>query len=116
MTYEEAKKITEECRQAAVRACYSAGLIEQVKNAETELETLDALANFDANLYTKSYAIIDEWHDVMNFFKFKSIEKIGERGFMESKGLTVGEYLEISAKNKMRPSDATTGYFGEISA
>lgn len=34
----------------------------------------------------------------MNFFKFESIEKIVERDFMEGKGLTVGDYLEISAQ------------------
>ncbi len=93
-----AEELVEADRQAAMRASHSAGLIEQAQSASTESELLDALANFDANLYTKGYALGREWHDAMNFFKFESIEKIVERSFMEGKGLTVGEYLEISAQ------------------
>ena len=93
-----AEELVEVGRQAAMRASHSAGLIEQAQSASTEGEMLDALANFDANLYTKGYALGREWHDAMNFFKFESIEKIVERSFMEGKGLTVGEYLEISAQ------------------
>ena len=95
-----AEELVEADRQAATRASHAAGLIEQAQSASTEGEILDALANFDANLYTKGYALDNEWHDAMNFFKFKSIEKIVERSFMEGKGLTVGDYLELSAKVK----------------
>lgn len=111
-----AKELVELQKQSAIRASYAAGLIEQAKTAVTECETLDAMANFDANLFTKSYAINDEWHDAMDFFKFKSIEKIAEREFMEGKGLTVGEYLEISAKNKKCRPKATTFYADKLSA
>ena len=93
-----AEELVKAGRQVAMRASHSAGLIEQAQSASTEGEMLDALANFDANLHTKGYALGREWHDAMNFFKFKSIEKIVERSFMEGKGLTVGEYLEISAQ------------------
>lgn len=93
-----AEELVEVGKQAAMRAIHSAGLVEQAQSASTEGEMLDALANFDANLYTKGYALGREWHDAMNFFKFESIEKIVERSFMEGKGLTVGEYLEISAQ------------------
>ena len=87
-------------RQAATRASHAAGLIEQAQSASTERETLDALANFDANFHTKGHAVSKEWHDAINYFKFESIKKIVERSFLENKDFTVGDYLELSAKVK----------------
>lgn len=93
-----AEELVEADRQAATRASHAAGLIEQAQSASTERETLDALANFDANFHTKGHAVSKEWHDAINYFKFESIKKIVERSFLENKDFTVGDYLEISAQ------------------
>lgn len=94
-----AEELVEVGREVAIRASHAAGLIEQAKNAQTERETLDAMANFEANLYTKSRAISKEWHEAMDFFKFESIEKIAEREFMkDDRAFTIGEYLKLIAK------------------
>lgn len=95
-----AEELVEAGKQAAMRASHSAGLIEQAQSANTEGEILDALANFNANLYTKGHAVSKEWHDAINYFKFESIAKIVERSFLENKELTIGDYLELSAQFK----------------
>ena len=95
-----AEELVEADKQAAIRASHSAGLIEQAKSASTERETLDALANFEANFHTKGHAVSKEWHDAMNFSKFESIAKILERSFLENKDFTVGDYLELSEQSK----------------
>mgnify|MGYP006872979960 CR=1 FL=1 len=102
-----AEELVEAKKQAATRASHAAGLIEQAKTASTERETLDALANFDANFHTKGHAVLKEWHAAIDYFKFESIATICERNFLEKKELTVGDYLELSAQNKNSRSEAT---------
>lgn len=115
-----AKKRLKWDRQAAKRAAKAIGLVEQAKSAVTELDAINALANYEANhikpnytaqdllkiydthkhfvstYYSKSYSIMHEWHHAFNHcLNFESIFGIWEKDFLDEEPFTVGDYLSV---------------------
>ncbi|MBQ7198082.1 MAG: hypothetical protein IJS29_02360 [Selenomonadaceae bacterium] len=103
--------------KAAKRHALSAGLIEQAASANTELERLNAFANCKANLYKKSYWILDDWYIAFNRNSVDDVvSKIMKRKFATDEPFTVGEYLDLIASKAPSEKDAFTNLDNAILA
>ncbi len=87
-------------KKVARHASKAAGLIEQAESVKTEYDAINALANFEANYYTKSHGILVEWHKALDITQFESVRTICENDFLYSQPFTVGDYLETVEKLK----------------
>jgi len=93
--------------KAARRAAKNIGLVEQAKSAVTELDAINALANYEANkrgeisYYSKGYSVWDEWyHAFQHCLNFESVFGIWEKDWLDEDLFTVGEYLELVEVSK----------------
>ena len=93
--------------KAAKRAVKNIGLVEQAKSAVTELDAINALANYEANkrgeisYYSKGYSVWDEWyHAFQHCLNFESVFGIWEKDWLDEDLFTVGEYLELVEVSK----------------
>ena len=103
-------------RKAAKRHALSAGLIEQATSANTELERINADANYKANYHTKSYAILDEWHESFRRDTSDVVDEIWTREFLYDEPFTVGEYLELVARKAPSEENAFPNFDNVILA
>ena len=95
--------------KAVKRDALSAGLIEQAANAKTEIDCINATANFAANFPTKSYAIISDWFDTFNSDLVDTAKEILYPDWLDKKPFTIGEYLELVARKA--PSEENAFHF-----
>lgn len=97
--------------KAAKRAVKNIGLVEQAKSAVTELDAINALANYEANkrgeisYYSKGYSVLDEWHHAFQHcLNFESVFGIWEKDFLDEEPFTVGEYLSYIKTEEEEPA------------
>ena len=103
-------------KKAAKRHALSAGLIEQAASANTELERINADANYKANYHTKSYAILDEWHESFRRDTSDVVDEIWTREFLYDEPFTIGEYLELVARKAPSEENAFPNFDNAILA
>lgn len=102
--------------KAAKLDALSIGLIEQAASAKTEIDCINATANFAANFSTKSYTIISDWFNTFNRDFADMTKEILYPDFSNKKPFTVGEYLDLIARKAPSEKDAFTNFDNAILA
>ena len=97
-------KLAAKIRKKAIkRKALTAGLIEQATNAKTDIERINANANYEAHFKTLSRAVSNEWYEALKPY---TLDDVLFKVWASEEPLTVGEYLEQIASKAPSEKDA----------
>lgn len=85
------------------RKALTAGPIEQATNAKTDIERINANANYEAHFKTLARSVSNEWYETLKPY---TLDDVLFKVWASEEPLTVGEYLEQIASKAPSEKDA----------